>query len=229
MNGKTPQGFTLVEIAVVLVIVGLLLGGLLLPLASQVDNSRISETREMEQAVIDALLGYAMLNGRLPCPDTNAPPNDDGLENAPCSGAVSSGWLPWATLGLGETKDAWGQPVRYSVNTSFTTVSALASTLGDTSTWASWEDDLHVVASGSDCVASPPVGNHLAKNVPVVLVSGGKPDAISGSDDTENADGDNCFVDREISTVGGQEFNDLVIWISPNLLYSRLVEAGKLP
>ena len=86
-----------------------------------------------------------------------------------------------------------------------------------------------MVAGASDCVASPPVGNHLAKNVPVVLVSGGKPDAVSGSDDTENADGDNCFVDREISTVGGQEFNDLVIWISPNLLYSRLVEAGKLP
>jgi prepilin-type N-terminal cleavage/methylation domain-containing protein len=229
MNRNPPQGFTLVEIAVVLVIVGLLLGGLLLPLSSQVENSRISETREMQEAVRDALLGYAMLNGRLPCPDTNAPPNDDGLENAPCGGSVASGWLPWATLGLGDTVDAWGQPLRYSVNTSFTTVSSLTSTLADTSTWSTWEDDLHIVAGSGDCVASPPVGNHLAKNVPVVLVSGGKPDTVAGGDDNENADGDNCFVSRDLSTVPGQEFNDLVIWISPNLLYSRLVEAGKLP
>jgi prepilin-type N-terminal cleavage/methylation domain-containing protein len=39
-------GFTLVEMAIVLVIVGLLLGGLLMPLSAQIEQRRIGETQK---------------------------------------------------------------------------------------------------------------------------------------------------------------------------------------
>ena len=43
---QSQKGFTLVEMAVVLLIIGLLLGGLLMPLSEQVNSQRYGETRE---------------------------------------------------------------------------------------------------------------------------------------------------------------------------------------
>ena len=47
-----PSGFTLVEVAIVLVIVGLLMGGMLLPLSTRIEQQRQQET---EKAVSDFL------------------------------------------------------------------------------------------------------------------------------------------------------------------------------
>ncbi len=74
------NGFTLIEMAVVLLIIGLLLGGVLAPLSTQIDNDRRKETSNTLKQISDALLGYAVANVRLPCPDTNG----DGLEDTPC-------------------------------------------------------------------------------------------------------------------------------------------------
>lgn len=54
------QGFSLIELAIVLVIVTLLIGGLAMPLSAQIQARRISETRADMQAIRDALIGYAM-------------------------------------------------------------------------------------------------------------------------------------------------------------------------
>jgi prepilin-type N-terminal cleavage/methylation domain-containing protein len=42
---KQPSGFTLVEIAIVLLILGLLLGGMLMPLTAQMEQRRIGKPR----------------------------------------------------------------------------------------------------------------------------------------------------------------------------------------
>jgi prepilin-type N-terminal cleavage/methylation domain-containing protein len=55
-----PQGFTLIELAIVLVIVTILIGGLAVPLSAQIQARRIAETRADMQAIHDALMGYAM-------------------------------------------------------------------------------------------------------------------------------------------------------------------------
>ena len=57
---KQARGFTLIEMAIVLVIVTILIGGLAMPLSAQIQARRIAETRADMNAIRDALVGYAM-------------------------------------------------------------------------------------------------------------------------------------------------------------------------
>jgi len=122
---RTTNGFTLIEIAIVLVVVGLLLGGLLMPLATQVEVQRRTETEKALKEINEAIIGFALANGRLPCPADPATSNttfDAGTERvtlpAPsiACGAAGSvyGVVPWATLGVSEV-DAWGRRFTYRV------------------------------------------------------------------------------------------------------------------
>ena len=61
-------GFTLIELAMVLFIVSLLIGGLLMPLAAQTEIRGRQETDRALANIREALIGYAVVNGRLPCP-----------------------------------------------------------------------------------------------------------------------------------------------------------------
>ena len=104
------KGFTLVELAIVLVIVALLIGGMLVPLAAQRDLQNTSETQKQLLDIKDALLGFAAANGRLPCPDTDTDPTAAGygLEEATCTASLTEeGYLPWKTLGVNPL-DSWG-------------------------------------------------------------------------------------------------------------------------
>lgn len=62
------RGFSLMELAVVLVIVGLLLGGLMVPLGTQRDVESMRATDKSLAEIREALIGFAAINGRLPCP-----------------------------------------------------------------------------------------------------------------------------------------------------------------
>ena len=86
-------GFTLMELAVVLMIVGLLLGGLFIPLSSQRDLQGRQTTEKALADIREALIGFAVINGRLPCPaqaniSDNDPtvPNNAGVEAVTPSG-----------------------------------------------------------------------------------------------------------------------------------------------
>lgn len=112
------RGFTLIELAVVIVIVALVLGALLVPLATQIQTRQVKETRDRLADIKEALLGFAVTQGRLPCPDTDR----DGVENA-CTGAgsitdVVEGFLPWQDLGVPPT-DTWDHIFRYAVTREF--------------------------------------------------------------------------------------------------------------
>ena len=70
------KGFSLVEIAVVLVIISVLATIVAVPLATQIEQRRVEETRKQIEVAKEALFGFAMANGRLPCPASavsNAP------------------------------------------------------------------------------------------------------------------------------------------------------------
>lgn len=135
-------GFTLIEMAVVLVIVGLLLGGLLVPFTMQIEQRNIAETRATIENVKEALIGYAMANGRFPCPAVAPGAGITAVEslsattatpaastaNGVCTGAVDGvvstsfdGFVPGVTLGITPTNasgyvlDAWNNPIRYSI------------------------------------------------------------------------------------------------------------------
>ena len=72
--------------------------------------------------------------------------------------------------------------------------------------------------------------------IPAVVISHGKNRSvpaelanINSPDEYENADSNDLDVYRNYSQKPGHEFDDLVIWLSPNVLKNRMVTAGMLP
>ena len=118
---KHLQGFTLIEMAMVLVIVGLMMGGIMGALGPQLDNKKVRDTQERIKQASEAIMAFAIANRRLPCP-ASATSNGDELVGALglCTN-FNGGFVPARTLGLGErgpngvTQDAWGFGIRYAV------------------------------------------------------------------------------------------------------------------
>jgi type II secretion system protein G len=213
-NIKNIMGFTLVEMAVVLVIFGLLLSSVLLSVTAQRDVSDYAAVRTDISQIKEALYGYAIVNGTFPCADSDG----DGIENTPCNTALliarRRGNVPWVTLGLSLQKgDPWNRLYQYRVDSAF----VAAFTLSTSGTEA-----LRICTSGT-CTAP-----HNATNVPVLIYSLGKNGGITpavGADQLENTDNDTNFVSQDFAPT----FDDVVDWVSPNILFNRMVTAGKLP
>ncbi|MEW5781274.1 MAG: type II secretion system protein [Pseudomonadota bacterium] len=210
------QGFTLTEMAVVLVIVALLIGGMILPLSTQMDLRNVAETRKQLSDIVEALYGFAASHaasdGRpyLPCPDTDG----DGIENRSGGSCTNQeGILPWSTLGLGR-QDAWGNPFRYRVTASFSN-----STTGFTLLTGG---DLRVCTT-SACIAT------LGTQLPAVILSAGKNGLATPTDADElaNLDGNTDFVMHDSANT--TSFDDLVVWLPAAILFNRMISAGKLP
>ncbi len=234
-TGANARGFTLVEIAIVMAIMALLLGGLLGPLSVQQEQKRRDENRVLMEQASEALIGFAAANRRLPCPDTDT----DGLENVPCWVAASDpdgdpatdifqGDLPTATLGL-QARDGWGRPFHYAVNGAYT-VDPVAN--------PSFKLSLQTQGAGAgiirvfnrdapvvDCSSAPA---NLAENVPAVILSSAKT-LYSTADELENRNNDACFYVRGYTLAAGAEFDDQVQWLSGGILFNRLLAAGVLP
>ena len=139
---QTQRGFTLAELAISMIIIALLIGGLLGPIGRQVDQSRVNTTQRQLDDIKESLLGYAVIHRRLPCPDLDG----DGVENRvptgfPTTGACGNnagtvvliGTLPWATLNVTES-DAWSSRFGYRVASEFS-VSADTTPLPSTVSW----------------------------------------------------------------------------------------------
>ena len=88
VSRNAQRGFTLTEIAVAVAILALLLGGLLMPLSAQFEAAKVREAQRQIETARDAIIGFALANGRLPCP---ARPGD-------VSGAVGAGVELYDTL-----------------------------------------------------------------------------------------------------------------------------------
>ncbi|MFQ5642090.1 MAG: type II secretion system protein [Thiogranum sp.] len=224
------NGFTLIEMSIVLVIVALLIGGLLAPLSTQKEQERRTENDVLMERAREALIGFAIVNGRLPCPDTDVP--TDGLENGCAAGVTAfdpnSGTLPWVTLGLDSGLDPWGFPVGYVVNGAFANPALSVNAPFPLAIQGTSTGILRVsLTRPADCTDDSELGT-VAENVPAVLWSGGKT-SYGSNDESENTNGDRCFVEKPYNTTTGNEFDDQVIWLSPNILFNRMVSAGVLP
>ena len=250
------MGFSMVELAVVVLIMGLLLGGLVMPLAAQRDNARLREGQEQLESILIAIEGYAMVNGHMPCPATPGSAGAAAIAGGACT--AQHGFVPATTLDLGGARnddnlllDPWGSPVRYSVTASdidadgnwdFMTADELRLT-----TMPLLQPDLTVctTSAGTSPTTCALPNETLASAAPLLLYSLGKDWAnFSSPDQQENVGAsigggpsgtsypvaaDIVFVTRNRSDLAGSEFDDLLLWPSANRLYRRMVEAGRLP
>jgi prepilin-type N-terminal cleavage/methylation domain-containing protein len=231
-------GFTLIEIAIVLLIVTLLLTGLVPTISSQIEQRQRNETRKQLDEIRDALLGFAVANGRLPCP---ASAISNGIES-PIGGACTNAWdgfVPAATLGItptdsqGYALDGWSNRIRYAVTKAnsnaftFTTANQMQA-VG----MSALNPDLSVCASATG-IATTNCGTavSLTNNAVAVIYSTGRSTTAAGVDEAANLNGDQVFVSHDPTPAGAPngEFDDIVTWISPNILFNRMVAAGKLP
>ena len=134
------NGFSLIEIAVVLLIISVLVTIVAVPVATQLEQRRGDDTRKQIELAKEALIGFAMANGRLPCPasaTSNGVSSFCTLVTGACTTTTtppthgrcsdSNGLLPAVTLGVapvdaqGYAIDAWQDGstlhrIRYAVS-----------------------------------------------------------------------------------------------------------------
>ena len=229
---KQTRGFTLIEMAIVLVIMTILIGGLAVPLSAQIQARRIAETNQTLEEAREAIIGYAMTHRTagnkpyLPCPDLTGNGTEDRVGNT-CQN--QTGFLPWVTLGVG-AKDAWGNRLQYATH-------------NDVSNSATGIDSTVTPAAGwrQVCNSNACVSGNIAANVPAVVVShgpngwgarnainGNQLAAPTGVNEQENLDGDTVYVSRAPSKPDAPsgEFDDLVTWMSYPLLFPRVCPTG---
>ena len=193
----------------------------------------------------DALLGFAAVNGRLPCPATAL---SNGLES-PAGGACNApytGFLPAATLGLtgqvvkGYLLDPWANRIRYAVTrvdgNAATTANGIKGITGAT---FNTDADLRVCTTSTGitattCGAAP----FYTTNAAAVIFSIGPNGASSVAgkpDEAANQNNDQVFVYHSktiantIAIPPVVEFDDLFVWLPPSTLTNRMFQANQLP
>jgi prepilin-type N-terminal cleavage/methylation domain-containing protein len=251
------KGFTLIEIAIVLIVLTILLGYTMAMVPAQQELKQYRQADKEMDKILDALYAYAQVNGRLPCPDDmtshdgEADP-EDGLSDC----TQWYGYVPSKTLGLegnlinGEfaIRDPWGTPYRYQVTPSDTGSDTGGDFVMDGDIhdvgMAALAPDLVICTTNSNvntedanCGSNPTI----ADKIPAVILSLGKDRGRVASgiqkENTDalldiNSDGnfdDRVFVSATRSDASGAEFDDVVKWIVPNILYSKMIDAKKLP
>lgn len=245
--------------AIAMVVIAMLLGTILVPLQSQVESRKYDETQKILDQAREALLGYAAANGYFPCPADStsngqeASGTDHSISDS-CPASVRGsndtyiGFLPAATLGFtpvdssGYAVDAWGLTVnriRYAVTRRsisgvrpFVTqngirTAGMSNVLSNTNLLKICSSGLNAI--GTACGAGVTA---LAENVPIVVWSLGPNAGTSGGaapHEDKNLAATRVFVKRDKSDVSGNEFDDVVTWISSPMVFNRLIAAGQLP
>jgi prepilin-type N-terminal cleavage/methylation domain-containing protein len=253
-------GFTLVEIAIVLLIVTILLGYTVAMFPVQQELKQYRRVQVEMDSVIEHLIAFAQVNGRLPCPDTIT--DIDGSGNNTYDGEEDRlgtndceayfGFLPARTIGMsgkynaaGMLVDPWGSGYRYAVSDidasgdgDFDLVTANG--IRDEGI-ANVEPDLFIcddsAATGNDtdCSVSGADSGEVvgAGAVAAVIISLGKDFEIPATSNVqaENLDDfDNGRLDKVyIFSPRRDDYDDVVKWISTNLLFSKMIEADQLP
>jgi len=235
---RHQDGFTLIEISIVLLIVTLLLGYTLAMFPIQQELKQYREAKQEMARIKEAVIGFAQVNGRLPCP---ALPNTGGSEVVTATGCSEfGGFVPATTLGLSGSfnadrllLDPWGNPYRYYVTDSdFDGTNADFVTPGemrkvglidsDGDDYIDLDPNLIVCASessnsddcsGNDYRVGEPDGNspHVAyAGAPVVLISTGRNGAQAPASAEEQENGDQR-VNADLGIALGPSGNDYLL------------------
>lgn len=199
--GRRQGGFTLLELALVILVLGLLIGGLLTPLATRLEQKYRADTARQLAEIQETLLGYALAHGHFPCPDCpdRASGNcatvatrlgataindgrEDGTDDPVTTASNDRAALPFALCAT-ETgnlpwatlgvgaTDAWGSAFIYRVDQEFADDTA--------GTRACARAALNISfclgsVGDADIRVEDGAGNTLAPNIPALVISPGQ-------------------------------------------------------
>jgi general secretion pathway protein G len=110
MNDKRRQGFTLIEIMAVVLIMGLLAGIVGTVVVGQIGQARSQTAKAQIKQLESALTFYQMDNGRFPTSEQGL----EALVERPGSGPEARNWRPGGYIQGGVVPtDPWGYPYGY--------------------------------------------------------------------------------------------------------------------
>jgi len=242
----SQHGFSLMEMAVVLMILGTLMSGVLVAVSQTTENNRRTNALVQLRQIEEALYGFAQTHGRLPCPASDS---SNGIEvtDGGFGCAIWYGFVPASTLALyGSINaeklllDAWGNPFRYAVgefshsgNYVFTSQVNLRSFYNASGAGITNANMLRI-CNNSTCEPD----EIISDTIPALILSMGadwatctSANEIANSCEFTSANGyslpaDKDFVKRDYAE---DLFDDQLIWLSPYVLFNKLITAGKLP
>jgi prepilin-type N-terminal cleavage/methylation domain-containing protein len=186
MRMKRQAGFTLIEIAMVMLIIGLVLSTVVGMSVALIKSSRITATKQRMDLAKTALINFIAHNNRLPCPAVpTLPPLTAGLPT-PGYGAeavtslpgvlpvvcnvalanvvvapVFTGILPWASLGLTDENAADGYYNRFTYR-----VAQSATVTISAQTVAGLRGSITVHSTAPATMGAAPIGNQTNNCTP---------------------------------------------------------------
>ena len=237
------RAFTLVELSLVLLILGLLTRSLLTPLAGArtLLNQRV--TADQLESVRESLIGYVVANGALPCPVPSSSlhplvPQVGQAALSECS--VALGGLPASALGLagatdehGQLLDVWNRPYRYAVSLDSHTEKGDVDLPDWTTPGEATRVGMRELAAAITVCSQPNAGKCpqravRANDVVFVVLSLGLDDSPAGSQ-AENLDDDLEYLLQDESIDQATLYDDQLIWsTAPDIMYWML-RSGWLP
>ncbi len=245
MGPVRMAGFSLVELSIVLIVVGLLTSAALEPLSLAIERSRERATQRSLDAAREALIGHFIAAGVLPCPvglGTGANPSSPGIAAArdagePCR--TGSGFLPNQALGLsvpmdamGLPLDAWGNRLRYAVSLYSDTGSGRVAAPDWTSPGelaavglSNLQADLSLC--NEPATGSCPIRALRASQIVAVIWSSGADTSATGIQG-ENQDNDTVFAVTGYSRADATAFDDQLLWLSRSELSYWLLRANRV-
>lgn len=244
----TSRGFSLVELAVVLVLVGIVMTMGLKTVTATLENAAYAETRAKQERLKTALIVFLRTNGRLPCPD-NSGGLASGIEASTCTVNAGDGYgiVPWVTLGIDRDAalDGWGNFITYRV--------ANGSPAGKrwTSKTTGTSFDINELKTPTPALTIQEVDSAggalqlVTKNAVAVFLSHGPngygakttkvgariPFGDAGAGEQTNASDLTLFIKRPVSDAVGAfngPYDDLVVFLTPDMLLQPLVDDGTI-
>ena len=225
------QGFTLIELAIVILIGGILLGLLTGALSTYLEKQSIGKTKNRLELLQERLVQFQKVNGRYPCvarldavPDDAAFGREIGGNCAAgaqagttINGGVRVGMIPVRTLGLPHDMagDSWGRKLTYAVT----------GILADETTYTHDGGLIEINDAAGASLTNPQNEGHFVivshgksgdGGIPILSDNFATPRANcgGGARDHDNCDDDNEFVDTlvNVDEAGARFFDDYLVF-----------------